>query len=237
MGQKVSPTGLRVGIIKDWESKWYAAGKDYPKWLHEDIKIREFIFSSLKQAAVSSVEIERTKTLTTIFIRTARPGVVLGQEGKNVTKLIEDIKKVTGNKTAEVKINIVEVKNPDADSQLVANSIAEQIVNRASFRTVQKMAIRKAMKAGAKGIKTLVSGRLGGVEMARTEGYSEGVVPLTTLRSNIDYATAEALTTYGQIGVKVWICKGEVLSGKAPRDIEAPRRPQNRRRNFNNKRK
>lgn len=157
----------------------------------------------LKGASVSKIEIERTKKEIVIFIRTARVGVVLGQEGKNIVELVKLVRVTIGDRKMEVKINVVEIKNPDTDAQLVANTIAEQIVNRASFRTVQKLAIKKAMKAGAQGIKTAVSGRLGGVDMARTEGYTEGTVPLATLRSDIDYALAEALTTYGQIGVKV----------------------------------
>ena len=214
MGQKVSPTGLRIGVIKTWDSRWYAEKQDFVNWLHQDIKIRKALMQKLKNASVSKIEIERTKKEIVIFIRTARVGVVLGQEGKNIPELVKLIRKTIHDRKMEIKINVVEIKNPDIDAQLVANTIAEQIVNRASFRTVQKLAIRKAMKAGAKGIKTLVSGRLGGVDMARTEGYSEGIVPLATLRSDIDYALAEALTTYGQIGVKVWICKGEILGNQ-----------------------
>ncbi len=212
MGQKVSPTGLRVGVIKTWDSRWYAEKQEYVKWLHQDIKIRKALMKELKGASVSKIEIERTKKEIVIFIRTARVGVVLGQEGKNIAKLVKLVHVTIGDRKIEVKINVVEIKNPDTDAQLVANTIAEQIVNRASFRSVQKLAIKKAMKAGAQGIKTSVSGRLGGVDMARTEGYTEGTVPLATLRSDIDYALSEALTTYGQIGVKVWICKGEILS-------------------------
>ncbi|AGM25817.1 30S ribosomal protein S3 [Spiroplasma syrphidicola EA-1] len=209
MGHKVSPTGLRVGVIKNWDSRWYSEDM-YVKWVHDDINIRKALIKVLGDA-VSTIEIEKTKSTIVIFIRTARVGVVLGQEGKNIPELIKLVRKTIKDRKIEVKINVVEVKNPDLDAQLVANTIASQIVNRASFRTVQKIAIKKALKAGAKGIKTSVSGRLGGVDMARREGYIEGTVPLATLRSDIDYGFAEALTTYGQIGVKVWICKGEIL--------------------------
>ncbi len=212
MGQKVSPTGLRVGVIKTWDSRWYAEKQEYIKWLHQDIKIRKALMKELKGASVSKIEIERTKKEIVIFIRTARVGIVLGQERKKISKLLKLVHVTIGDRKIEVKINVVEIKNPDTDAQLVANTISEQIVNRTSFRSAQKLAIKKAMKAGAQGIKTSVSGRLGGVDMARTEGYTEGTVPLSTLRSDIDYALAEALTTYGQIGVKVWICKGEILS-------------------------
>ncbi|WP_381415352.1 30S ribosomal protein S3 [Spiroplasma endosymbiont of Anurida maritima] len=238
MGQKVSPNGFRVGIVKNWESRWYADKQDYAKWLHQDIVIRKHLFTKLKSASISRIEIERTKSEIVIFIKTARVGVVLGQEGKNIPVIIKDIKKAIKDRKIEIKINVVEIRNADVDAQLVANSIAEQIVNRASFRTVQKIAIKKALKAGAKGIKTRVSGRLGGVEMARKEGYSEGNVPLATLRSDIDYATANAHTTYGIIGVKVWIYKGEVLPGQSPLDISYVKKNQNNnndRKDFRNK--
>ncbi|NLM33166.1 MAG: 30S ribosomal protein S3 [Acholeplasmataceae bacterium] len=211
MGQKVSPIGLRIGIIRDWESKWYANKKEVPALLHEDLKIRQMIQEFYKKAYVSKIEIERTKTRIMITIHSAKPGVVIGREGTTKSEIISLLEKETGK---TVFLNVVEIKNPDLDAALVARNIAEQLENRASFRRVQKMAIQRAMKAGAKGIKTLVSGRLGGAEMARSEGYSEGTVPLHTLRADIDYATAEALTTYGKLGVKVWICKGEVLPSK-----------------------
>lgn len=211
MGQKVSPIGLRIGIIRDWESKWYANKNEVPALLHEDIKIRQMIQEFYKKAYVSKIEIERTKTRIMITIHSAKPGVVIGREGTTKSEIISLLEKETGK---TVFLNVVEIKNPDLDAALVARNIAEQLENRASFRRVQKMAIQRAMKAGAKGIKTLVSGRLGGAEMARSEGYSEGTVPLHTLRADIDYATAEALTTYGKLGVKVWICKGEVLPSK-----------------------
>lgn len=211
MGQKVSPIGLRIGIIRDWESKWYANKNEVPALLHEDLKIRQMIQEFYKKAYVSKIEIERTKTRIMITIHSAKPGVVIGREGTTKSEIISLLEKETGK---TVFLNVVEIKNPDLDAALVARNIAEQLENRASFRRVQKMAIQRAMKAGAKGIKTLVSGRLGGAEMARSEGYSEGTVPLHTLRADIDYATAEALTTYGKLGVKVWICKGEVLPQK-----------------------
>jgi len=220
MGQKVSPVGLRVGIIRDWESKWFAE-KEYGTLLQEDVKIRKFIFKALKDAYVSHVEIERQKNKVDIVIKTARPGVVIGTNGENIEKLKKDLVKLTGNKT--VGISVVEIANPDLDATIVAKSIAEQLEQRASFRTAQKKAIQKTMRAGAKGIKTAVSGRLGGADIARSEGYSEGVTPLHTLRADIDYALAEAATTYGRLGVKVWICRGEVARGEMVKDPEAPK--------------
>ena len=220
MGQKVSPVGLRVGIIRDWESKWFAE-KEYGTLLQEDVKIRKFIFKALKDAYVSHVEIERQKNKVDIVIKTARPGVVIGTNGENIEKLKKDLVKLTGNKT--VGISVVEIANPDLDATIVAKSIAEQLEQRASFRTAQKKAIQKTMRAGAKGIKTAVSGRLGGADIARSEGYSEGVTPLHTLRADIDYALAEAATTYGRLGVKGWICRGEVARGEMVKDPEAPK--------------
>ena len=211
MGQKVSPIGLRVGIIKDWESKWYADKKEVPALLHEDIKIREVVNEYYKKAYVSKIEIERTKTKVMLTVYTSKPGLVIGREGSTKTALVEKLQKMTGK---TIFLSVAEIKNPDLDATLVARNIAEQLENRASFRRVQKMAIQKAMKAGAKGIKTSISGRLGGAEMARSEGYSEGTVPLHTLRADVDYAIAEANTTYGKLGVKVYICKGEVLPSK-----------------------
>ena len=212
MGQKVSPVGLRVGVNRDWSSRWYANKKDFSGLLHEDIKVRNYITKKLKGAQVAKVEIERTKNRVNVFVHTARPGVVIGKDGESVAALRKEVAKMVNGK--EVFINIEEVKNPDTVAQLVAYNIAEQLENRASFRTVQKRAIQRAMRAGAKGIKTSVSGRLGGADIARAEGYSEGVVPIHTLRADIDYATAEADTTYGKLGVKVWICKGEILPVK-----------------------
>ncbi len=211
MGQKVNPIGYRIGINKDWDSKWIAKNKDFGTLLNKDIKIREFLAKKLKDAGVASVIIERNNKRTEIKINTAKPGVVIGRGGEDIDKLRKAIKKLVNE---EVYISIIEVKNPDLNAQLVADSIANQIQNRAPYKSAQRRAIRNAMKAGAKGIKTSVSGRLGGVEMARTEGYTEGTVPLHTLRADIDYATSEASTTYGIIGVKVWIYKGEILPKK-----------------------
>ena len=212
MGQKVSPVGLRLGINRDFEAKWYA-DKEFGAFLIEDIKIREYLTKQLKDAALSKVDIERTKTSVTLNVFVARPGVALGQEGANIEKIKKDIKKLIHKN--ELKLNVVTVQNPDLVAVLVAQSIADQLEKRQSFRTAQKKAIQRVMKAGAKGIKTEVSGRLGGTDIARSEGYSEGVVPLHTLRSDIDYATAEAHTTYGRLGVKVWICRREIIPTKA----------------------
>ena len=211
MGQKVNPNGLRVGVIRDWESKWYA-GKDYAELLHEDIKIREYIEQRLKDGAVSKVEIERAANRINISISTAKPGMVIGKGGSEVEALRKSLNQLTGKR---VHINIVEVKRADLDAKLVAENIARQLENRVSFRRVQKQAIQRAMRAGAKGVRTQVSGRLGGADMARAEHYSEGTVPLHTLRADIDYGTAEADTTYGKLGVKVWIYRGEVLPTKS----------------------
>ncbi len=212
MGQKVNPAGLRLGINKDWTAKWYAPSKDFSKTLENDMKIREFLSKKLKNAAVSSITIERNNNKKTeVKISTAKPGVVIGHGGEEIEKLKNSLNKLVGE---EVQISIMEVKNPDLDAQLVANNIASQIENRGSYRMAQKRAIRNTMKAGAKGIKTLCSGRLNGAEIARSEGYNEGTTPLHTLRADIDYATAEADTTYGKIGVKVWIYKGEILPSK-----------------------
>ena len=210
MGQKVNPNGLRLGVNKDWQSKWYAE-KDYARLLNNDLKIRDFLSEELKNAAVAEVIIERKPKRTEIKIHTAKPGVVIGRGGEDIEKLRKKIKKLVNE---DVYITIIEVKNPNLNAQIVADSIAKQIENRANFRTVQKKAIRDVMRAGAVGVKTAVSGRLGGAEMARTEGYTEGTVPLHTIRADIDYATATAPTTYGKIGVKVWIYKGEILPSK-----------------------
>ena len=211
MGQKVSPIGMRVGVIRDWESRW-SAEKEYGTLLIEDSKIRDLMFEELKGAAVGRIEIERSKNRVDVIVRTARPGVVIGNNGENVEVLKNKLVKLTNGKNVNVKV--VEIANPDCDAQLVAKSIAEQLEQRASFRTAQKKAIQKTMRAGAKGIKTMISGRLGGADIARSEGYSEGVVPLHTLRSDIDFAIAEAATTYGRLGVKVWICRGEILPAR-----------------------
>lgn len=212
MGQKVNPIGYRLGVNKDWQSKWYKNRNEFGKTLMSDIKIREYLEKNLKDASVASVTIERKKNRCEVTINTAKPGVIIGRGGEDIDKLRKALSKHVGE---EVYVNIQDVsKTADLCAQLVANNIALQIENRAPFRSAQKRAIRNTMKAGAKGIKTLVSGRLGGAEMARSEGYTEGTVPLHTIRADIDYAEAEANTTYGKIGVKVWIYKGEILPTK-----------------------
>ena len=210
MGQKVNPIGYRLGVNKDWQSHWYSKDK-YAEYLINDIEIRRYLEKNLKDAALAKVIVERKKNRCEISIYTAKPGVIIGRGGEDIEKLRKKISKLVNE---EVYINIVEEKNPDLNAQLVANSIASQIEARAPFRSAQKRAIRNVMKAGAKGCKTAVSGRLGGAEMARTEGYTEGTVPLHTIRADVDYATAEANTTYGKIGVKVWIYKNEILPAK-----------------------
>ena len=209
MGQKVSPIGLRIGINKTWESNWYADNKDFAKYLLNDNKIRKYLSKKLKDAAVANVLIERTAKKTDVIINTAKPGVVIGHGGEEIEKLKKELSKLVGE---DIQISIMEIKKPDLVAALVAENIAHQIENRVSFRIAQKRAIRNVMKAGAKGIKTAVSGRLGGADMARTEGYTEGMIPLHTLRADVDYAHKEANTTYGKIGVKVWIYKGEILN-------------------------
>lgn len=210
MGQKVHPIGMRVGIIRDWDAKWYAE-KEYAEFLHEDLKIRNFIASKLADAAVSTVEIERAANRVNISIHTAKPGMVIGKGGSEVENLRKELNSLTGKR---VHINIVEIKKPDLDAKLVGEGIARQLENRVAFRRAQKQAIQRTMRSGAKGIKTQVSGRLNGADIARSEGYSEGTVPLHTLRADIDYAWEEADTTYGKLGVKVWIYRGEVLPTK-----------------------
>ena len=216
MGQKVNPNGLRLGVNKTWQSNWFA-DKDYAVKLNNDIKIREYLLKTLSDAAVSSIEIERKKERVDVKIHTAKPGVIIGKGGEDIEKLRNSLKRLVNE---EIYVSIIEEKNPDLNAQLVADSIAKQIENRANFRNVQKRAIKNTMKAGAKGIKTAVSGRLGGAEMARTEGYTEGTVPLHTIRANIDYATSEANTTYGKLGIKVWIYKGEILNSKKVKEAE-----------------
>ena len=211
MGQKVSPNGLRLGINKDWEAKWYSNKKDFPKCLEKDIKIRKYLENNVKNAGIAKVEIERNAKRCEIVIHTSKPGVMIGRGGEEIEKLKKTLSKIADE---NVQISIVDIKKVDLNAQLVADSIANQITNRASFRMAQKRAIRNAMKSGAKGIKTLVSGRLGGADMARSEGYTEGTIPLHTLRADVDYAQSEADTTFGKIGVKVWIYKGEILNSK-----------------------
>ena len=211
MGQKVSPIGLRIGINRGWEANWYANKSDFSKYLENDLKIRKFLEKRLKDAGVSAVDIERNAKRCEIVIHTAKPGVIIGKGGEEIENLKKEIAKVVDE---NIQISIVDIKKPDLDATLVAKSIASQIENRASFRMAQKQAIKNVMKAGAKGVKTSVSGRLNGADIARSEGYSEGTIPLHTLRANVDYATAEADTTFGKIGVKVWIYKGEILQDK-----------------------
>lgn len=212
MGQKVNPNGLRIGINKDWQAKWYANNTDFSKTLERDVKIRNYIEKNLKNASIAKVEIERSAKRCEVVIHSAKPGVIIGHGGEGIEELKKAISKVAGE---EIQITISDIKKADMDAQLVAEGIASQITNRASFRMAQKRAIRNAMKAGAKGIKTSVSGRLGGADMARSEGYTEGTIPLHTLRADVDYGFAEADTTFGKIGVKVWIYKGEILNKKA----------------------
>ena len=213
MGQKVNPIGLRVGIIRDWDTKWYAPKTKVADLLLEDLKIREFLNKFYKAAYVSHMEIKRTGKRVIVTIFAAKPGLVIGAGGSKKNEAVAALQKLTGK---NIYISVAEIKQIDADKDatLVSRKMAEDLENRASFRRVQKMAIQKALKAGAKGIKTQISGRLGGAEIARSEGYIEGSVPLHTLRADIDYATAEAATTYGKLGVKVWINKGEVLAAK-----------------------
>ena len=219
MGQKVSPVSMRLGVNRDFQANWYADKKDFAKFLNEDIKIRKYLETQLKEAALSKVEIQRGKNEVKLNLHVAQPGVVLGQEGANLEVIKNGLKKICA-KGEEIKLNVVKVENPDLDATIVARSIADALENRQSFRTAQKRAIMRVMKAGAKGIKTSVSGRLGGTDIARSEGYSEGVVPLHTIRSDIDYAAAEAATTYGRLGVKVWICRGEVIPTKQVKDVK-----------------
>ena len=211
MGQKVNPVGMRIGINRDWDAKWYA-DKEFATFLHEDIQIRKLLEKELVDAALSRVEILRQKESVDVSVHVARPGVVIGQDGKRVEEIVKKLSKVSHDR--KVKLNVVEVKNPDLDAILIAKMMASQLEQRASFRTVQKKAIQKVMRAGGKGVKTLISGRLAGADIARSEGYSEGIVPLHTLRADIDFAIAEAHTTYGRLGVKVWICRGEILPDK-----------------------
>ncbi|WP_058485960.1 30S ribosomal protein S3 [Defluviitalea phaphyphila] len=215
MGQKVNPHGLRVGINKDWSGKWYAPKKDFADLLIEDTKLRKYIKNKLYEAGISNIEIERAAERVKIHIHTSKPGMVIGKGGAAIEELRKELQKMTTNK---VMINIVEVKKPEIDAQLVAENVALQLENRISFRRAMKQAMGRAMKAGAKGIKIACSGRLGGAEIARTEHYHEGTIPLQTLRADIDYGFAEANTTYGKIGVKVWIYKGEILPQKAKKE-------------------
>lgn len=211
MGQKVHPIGVRVGVIKDWNSKWYADSKHFADYLVEDQKIRKFLKKKLYVAGISKIEIERTEKFVKINVFASKPGIIIGKGGTGADELRSDLNKLVSK---DINLNIVEVKNIDTDAQLVAENIAGQLERRISFRRAMKQCMQKSMKAGALGIKTAVSGRLGGADMARTEFYKEGNIPLQTLRADIDYGFAEANTTYGKIGVKVWIYKGEVLPAR-----------------------
>ncbi len=212
MGQKVHPHGLRVGIIKEWDAKWYANSKNFADYLIEDNKIRKHIKNTLFAVGISRVEIERASERVRISIHTSKPGMIIGKGGQSIERLKQEIAKISKAKT--ILINIIEIKNAEVDAQLVAENIAAQLKKRISFRRAMKQAIQRTMKSGAKGIKTACSGRLGGAEIARSEYYHEGTIPLQTLRADIDYGFAEADTTYGKIGVKVWIYKGEVFPTK-----------------------
>lgn len=223
MGQKVNPNGLRVGVIKDWESRWYAKKQDFGNTLVEDYELREYLLETLAPAGVPKVEIERSASRVRINIHVAKPGMVIGRGGAEIEKLKATLEKKLGK---SVSLNIVEIKNPDVNAQLVAENIAAQLERRISFRRALKQAIGRAMKLGAKGIKCQASGRLGGAEIARSETYKEGTIPLQTIRADIDYGFAEAKTTYGRIGVKVWIYSGEVLQVS---NNEERRRPERRR--------
>ena len=210
MGQKVNPHGIRLGIVKDWDARWYA-DKDFAHNLHEDIKIREYLKKSLQTAGVPRVETERSKNRLKLTIHTAKPGMVIGRGGSGIEQIKEGLKNLTDKR---IDINIAEIKHPDLDATLVAENIAAQLERRIAFRRAMKQAVSRTMRLGAKGVKIAVSGRLGGAEIARRESYREGSIPLHTLRADIDYGTAEAHTTYGRIGIKVWIFKGEVLPDK-----------------------
>jgi len=237
MGQKVNPHGLRVGVIKDWDSRWFANKATFGDTLVEDYNVRNFIKKSLKDAGVPKVEIERFAGKVRIHVYCAKPGIVIGRGGENIEKLRQSVEKMMGK---SVYINIVEVKQPDLDSTLVAENIAAQLENRVSYRRAMKQAIGRAMKLGAKGIKVRVGGRLAGAEIARSETCHEGTIPLQTIRADIDYGFAEAHTTYGRLGIKVWIYKGEILKGEASaaRVNKAPaEKPERKRRNNDNRRR
>ena len=237
MGQKVNPHGLRVGVIKDWDSRWFANKAEFGDTLVEDYNVRNFIKKSLKDAGVPKVEIERYADKVRIHVYCAKPGIVIGRGGENIEKLLLSVEKMMGK---SVYINIVEVKQPDLNATLVAENIATQLENRVSYRRAMKQAIGRSMKLGAKGIKVMVGGRLAGAEIARSETYHEGTIPLQTIRADIDYGFAEAHTTYGRLGVKVWIYKGEILKGEASaaRVNKAPaEKPERKRRNNDGKRR
>ncbi len=232
MGQKANPNGMRLGIIKDWNSRYYPKNNnDWSKYVVQDKMIRKYFNTKTKVWALSFVEINRLEKQIKVIINTAKPGTVLGQEGKNISVIEKEISKIVKDKETKIKIEVKEVKNPNLDAKIIANEIAVALEKRVPFRIAQKKAIGRVMKSGAKGIKTQVSGRLNGVDMARSEGYSEGQIPLQTLRNDISYSTANAHTTYGVIGVKVWISRGEILKNGTSTISEAPRKPYNRNRN------
>ncbi len=230
MGQKVNPNGLRIGVTKDWSSRWYASKKDFSKYLGVDLKIRKYLDAALEEALLSHIDIERIKGKVTVSVFVARPGVVIGQDGSNIKKIKDELLKITG--LEDIKLSIIEIKNPDLDATLVAKSIAKQLEERASFRIVQKKSIKNVISAGAKGCKTMVKGRVGGAEIARTEQYREGTLSLQTLSQNIDYGFAEAKTTYGRLGVKVWISLPDNFTSNVvkPGEKKAPRNDRNDRR-------
>ena len=233
MGQKVNPHGLRVGVIKNWDSRWFVADKDFGDTLVSDHKIREYVKSKLQGAGVPRVEIERDAARVRVFIQCAKPGLVIGFHGAEIEKLRAELEAMVGR---PVVVNVIEIKNPDINAQLVAESIAAQLEKRVSFRRAMKLAIGRTMRLGAKGIKVACSGRLGGAEIARSEHYHEGTIPLQTIRADIDYGFYEANTTYGKIGVKVWIYKGEVLAENAQNEGRRDRQDRRPRRNDNNRR-
>ena len=212
MGQKVHPTGIRLGISTDWNSKWYASSKEYPKFLMEDIKIRDYLSSELKQASVSKILIERPTKEAVVTVFTSRPGIVIGKKGEDIEKYREKIANILGTKKSTVKLNVKEIRKPELNAQLVSEGIAQQLERRIMYRRAMKRAVTNTMRLGALGIKVNVAGRLNGAEIARSEWLREGSIPLHTLRANLDYAESEALTTYGIIGVKVWIYKGEIFT-------------------------
>jgi len=215
MGQKVHPVGFRLGVIRDWDSRWYAE-RDYQRFLHEDLRIRRYLKSKLKEAGVSRVTIERAANKAKVFVHAAKPGLIIGKRAAGLDTLRVDLQKMS---ETEIFLNIIEVRKVETDALLIAENIAAQLVKRVAFRRAMKKAVTQARRAGAKGIKVICSGRLGGAEIARTERYHEGRVPLHTLRANVDYGLAEAMTTYGVIGVRVWVFKGEVLSGDEDRNL------------------
>ena len=217
MGQKVNPHGARVGVILDWSTKWYAGKKEFSNYLIEDYNLRKMLKEKLNMAGISHIDIQRTNTKLHVSIYTAKPGIVIGKGGAGAEAVKNEIAKMSGKPVSDIMLDIMEIKHPDTNAQLVAENIAQQLEKRISFRRAMKQTIGRAMKAGAKGIKTTVAGRLGGADIARSEGYHEGSIPLQTLRANIDYGFAEAKTTYGRIGVKVWIYKGQVLPKAAKR--------------------